>query len=332
VTVPVIDPEARAKIDGLPNYRFPEQRSYLAFPKWYLIYSSQDFASYIDKAYPSGFGYFRSAGEFWTSYCAVNQWVTPRYEVNFGTHLTIYLVGISHTIEYLTEGIYENSIGRLSERFVPAPPTPEDLFARKYAYDFGQWLNTVPWYDFAFAERLAQLWEAVPFSGPGQVRKSERRFAISADLAIKAAVGWIIGGGSGMVDEPAQPEIHALMRGLSIDTAPIDRRIEIVEIFRDGTQLVRLPRDQPFTEIVQRIAQTNATFLEIGGNSDILISLTAPDNWKPLEDMPPVLFETKILSGLGGKRVGLSVPVTLLLDVIRKVGPSGARIEHIYDY
>jgi hypothetical protein len=44
------------------------------------------------------------------------------------------------------------------------------------------------------------------------------------------------------------------------------------------------------------------------------------------------LFETSVLSGLGGKRVGLSVPVTLLLDIIRRVGPSGAQVEHIYDY
>ena len=332
MTVPVIDPEARAKVDALPNYRLPEQKSYLAFPRWYLVYTTQDFASYIDKAYPSGFGYFRTVGDFWTSYCAVNQWVTPRYEVSFGSRLTLYAIGISHTAEYLIKGIYENTIGRLSENFAPAPPTPEDLFARKYAYEYGQWLGTVPWYEFDFAERLARLWGNVPFTGPGPFRKADRRFAVSADLAIKQVFAWLIKGGSGIVDEPAEPEIHVLMRGLSIDTAPIDRRIEIVETFRDGTQLVKLPRQLPFSEIVQKLAQTNATFLEIGGNSNILISLRAPDNWKPPEDMPPVLFETSILSGLGGKRVGLSVPVTLLLDIIRKVGPSGAQVEHIYDY
>ncbi|MGH8429264.1 MAG: hypothetical protein ACREUF_02570, partial [Solimonas sp.] len=120
--------------------------------------------------------------------------------------------------------------------------------------------------------------------------------------------------------------------GMPIDTAPIDRRIALIETFRDGTQLVKLPRYQPFTEIVQKLGQTNATFLEIGGNSNILISLTAPDNWTPPEGVPPILFETKILSGAGGKRVGLSVPVTLLLDVIRNIGPSGALVEHVYDY
>jgi hypothetical protein len=332
VTVPVIDPETRARIDGMPDYRVPEENSYLTFPEWYIVYTSQDFASYIAKDYPSGFRYFRSAGEFWTSYCAVNQWTEPRYDFNFGTHLMIYVIGVSHTVEYVIKGIYENTIGRLSELFAPPAPTAEDLFARQYAYDYGQWLNTVPWYDFAFAERLSDFWDTVPFSGPGPVRKSERRFAISAELGVKAAYGCLIRGGTATVYAPAELEIHALMRGVPIDTAPIDRRIELLETFRDGSQLVKLPRYQPFTEIVQKLSQTNATFLEIGGNSNILISLVAPDDWTPPEDMPPVLFETEILSGAGGKRVGLSVPVTLLLDVMRKVGSSGAQLEHIYDY
>lgn len=332
VTAPVIDPETRTKVDAVPNYRFPEEKSYLTFPEWYIVYTSQDFASYTAKNYPSGFSYFRSAGEFWTSYCAVNQWAGPRYDFSFGTHLMIYVTGVSHTVEYVIKGIYENTIGRMSELFAPPAPTPEDLFARQYAYDYGQWLNTVPWYDFAFAERLSDFWDSVPFSGPGPIRKSERRFAISAELGIKAAYGWLVRGGTDAVYAPAELEIQALMRGVPIDTAPIDRRIEIVDTFRDGTQLVKLPRYQPFTEIALKLGQTNATFLEIGGNSNILVSLTAPDNWTPPEDMPPVLFETRILSGTGGKRVGLSVPVTSLLDVIRKAGPSGAQVEHIYDY
>lgn len=332
MTAPVIAPETRARLDELEGYRFPEEKSYLTFPEWYIVYTSQDFANYIAKSYPSGFSYFRSAAEFWTSYCAVNRLVAPRYEFNAGTHLMIYVIGISHTVEYLIKGLYENTIGRLSEIFAPVPPTPEDLFARKYALDYGQWLNTVPWYDFPFAERLAEFWNTVPFAGAGPVRKAERRLALSTELGVKAGYGWLIRGGSETVYEPAKLEIHALMRGLPLDTAPIDRRIELVESFRDGSQLVKFPRYQPFTDIVQKLAQTGASFLEIGGNSNILISLTAPDNWVPPEDVPPVLFETRNLSGAGGKRVGMSVPVSLLLDVVRKIGPSGAQVEHVYDY
>ncbi len=332
VTEPMIDPETRAKIDSVPNYHFPEEKSYLSFPGWYIVYTAQDYASFIAKAYPSGFGFFRSVGDFWTSYCAASQLVRPRYEINFGTHLRIYATGIGHTAEYLIEGIYENTVGRLSEAYAPEQSTAEDLFAQKYAYDYGQWLNTVPWYDFAFAERLHDLWANVPSSGPGRFRKWERRLGLSTELAVKAACAWLVTGGSETVYEPAQAEIHALMRGVPINTEPVDRRIEIVETFRDGSQLVKLPRSQAFTEIVQKLGATGASFLEIGGNSNILISLKAPDDWKPPSDFPPVLFETRNLSGSGGKRVGFSVPINVLLDVIRKIGPSGAQLEHVYDY
>lgn len=229
-TAPVIETETRAKLDALPGYRFPEEKSYLTFPEWYIVYTSQDFAKYIAGSYPSGFSYFRSVGEFWTSYCAVNRLVAPRYDFNPGTHLMIYVIGISHTVEYAIKGLYENTIGRVSEFFAPVPPTAEDLFARKYAFDYGQWLNTVPWYDFPFAERLVEFWNSVPFAGPGPVRKSERRFAISTELGVKAAYGWLIRGGTETVYEPAEPEIYALMRGLPLDTAPIDRRIELVVV------------------------------------------------------------------------------------------------------
>lgn len=332
VTMPVIEPETRAKLDDLPGYRVAGERSYLTFPEWYVAYTSQDFADYISRNYPSGFSYFRSVGDFWTSYCAVNSLVAPRYESSFGTHLMIYATGISHTAEYLIKGLYENTIGRVSEYFAPSPPTAEDLFARKYATDYGQWLNTVPWYDFAFAERLRELWNSVPFAGPGPVRKAERRFAVSAELGVKGGIGWLMRGGSDAAYAPAQLEIYALMRGLPLDTAPIDRRIELVESFRDGSQLVKFPRSQPFTEIVQKLGATGASFLEIGGNGNILISLKAPENWTPPDDVPPVLFETKNLAGLGGKRVGLSVPVPLLIDVVRRLGPSGAQLEHVFDY
>lgn len=332
VTAPVIGPETRAKLDSLPNYRLPEDRSYLSFPGWYIVYTSQDFAAFIDRNYPSGFSYFRSVGEFWTSYCAVSSLVAPRYEFSFGAHLRNYAIGVGHTSEYLLKGIYENTIGRLSEFFAPSPPTAEDLFARKYAYDYGQWLNTVPWYDFAFAERLNEFWNTVPFAGPDRVRKAERRFAISAELTVKGGIGWLMRGGTDAVYEPAPSEIYALMRGLPLDTAPIDRRIELAESFRDGSQLVKFPRSQPFTEIVQKLSATDASFMEIAGNSNILISLRAPENWTPPDDMPAVLFETRNLAGPGGKRVGMSVPVSLLIDVVRGLGPSGAQLEHVYDY
>src|SRR5689334_5832439 len=103
-TAPVIAPETRTRLDELEGYRLPEEKSFLTFPEWYIVYTSQDFANFIARYYPSGFAYFRSASEFWTSYCAVNRLVAPRYDFNAGTHLMIYVIGISHTVEYVIKG------------------------------------------------------------------------------------------------------------------------------------------------------------------------------------------------------------------------------------
>jgi hypothetical protein len=332
VTVPLIDPEARAKVDGMADYRLPEENTYLAFGESYVVSASQDYANYIARSYPSGFRFFASVGDFWTSYCAISRRVMPRYKFKASAQLAIYGAGLGHTAEFVSKGLYEKTIGRLSEAFAPTPPSAEDLFARRFAYEYGQWLNTVPWYDFAFGERLVTFWRTVSFSGPGEFRKGERRFALSAELAFKAAYSWLIRGGSSTVYQPSEADIYALMRGLTPNTGAVDRRIELVEVFRDGSQLVKLPRYQPFTEVVQKLAVTNATFLEIAGNSNILLTVRAPDDWGPPAEAPPVMFEAQVLSGEGGKRVGISVPVTMLLDVVRKIEASGARLDHVYDY
>jgi hypothetical protein len=332
VIAPVISAEARAAADALPHYRREEERAYLTFPEWYIVYTSQDYARYIDQHYPSGFAFFTSAGEFWTSYCSVNRHVAPRYEFNAGTHLMIYVIGVSHSIEYVLKGVYENTIGRLAELFAPDPPTAEDLFARMFAADYGTFLNTIPWYDYPFATRLSELWNEVTFSGDGQVRKIERRFALSLELMVKAAYGFLIKGGTESVYEPADLEIHALMRHLPIDTAAIDPRIKVVQTFNDATQLVTLPRYEPFTEIAGKLADSEAEFLEIAGNSEILVSVSAHDDWNAPAEAGEMLFAVSNLSGGGGKRVALSVPVTKLTAAIRAIRQSGAAFEHVYDY
>ena len=332
VTAPLISADARAAADALPHYPPDEERAYLTFPEWYIVYTSQDYARFIDQHYPSGFSFFRSAGEFWTSYCAVNRHVSPRYAFNAGTHVMIYVIGISHSVEYVLKGVYENTIGRVSEIFAPDPPTAEDLFARLFATEYGDFLNTIPWYDYPFASRLMELWDNVGFSGDGQARKIERRFALSLELAVKAAYGWLIKGGTESVYEPADVEIHALMRHVPIDTAAVDERIKIDQTFNDATQLVTLPRYEPFTEIVGKLADTDAEFLEIAGNDEILISVAANDEWVAPPEAGGVLFAVSNLSGGGGKRVALSVPVTGLMAAVRAIRQSGARFEHIYDY
>ena len=252
--------EVRAKLAGVSGYQFPEEKSYLTFPEWYIVYSSQDYAAHIAKERPSSFAYLTTATEFWTSYCRVNRVAAARYPFNVGTQVMIYVIGVSHSAEFIVKGIYENTIGRVLEWVSPEQPVEEEVFAQGFATDYGQWLNTTPWYDFDFWGRLQTLWSDVPVYGDGFLRKMERRVALSAELLFKSGYGWMIRGGTNAAYAPAQLEISAVMKGHTAAITGVDARIKIETVFADGTLLATLPRYQPFTEIALKLAESPVSF------------------------------------------------------------------------
>lgn len=324
--------EIRTKLDTVPGYQFPEEKSFLTFPEWYIVYTSQDYAAHIAQRPPSSFRFFASAADFWTSYCAVNRHVSVRYPYNFGVHAMIYVIGVSHSAEYALKGIYENTLGRVSELFAPVPPTAEEVFAQGFASDYGAWLNTTPWYDFPFLDRLKRLWNDVPWWGEAPYRKIERRLVLTAELSAKSAYGWLIQGGTQAAYDPAELEIKAVMHGLPADLAAVDARMKIVEDLGGENFLVLLPRYQPFTDIVKKLAGTDAQFVEIGGNDELLVSLTVPAGWAAPAEIPAPLFSFDNLSPTGGQRVGIKIAVSSLMNVVKAVNSSGASVEHVYDY
>lgn len=330
-TSSLVPPEIRAKLDAVPGYREDEARTYLSFPDWYAIYVARDYARFIDTRYPSGFAFFTAAAEYWTGYCAVNRRVSTNYDFDAGTYVATVSYGISHSVKYALNGLYENTIGRLSEAFAPVPATGEDVFARDMADDYSAWLLSAPWYDYPFFRRLGQLWSTVPFGGSGQVRKIERRFALSAELGINGVHGAFFKDRPQAGGEP-QAEIRALMKGLPADPKSIDGRIGVVEAYPGGLQLVAFPRREIFSEIVRKSVGRGVQFIEIAGNDDILITVLGPRGWSPPEGAGEHLFDTAVLSGSGGVRAGLSVPVPQLLEAIAAIEAAGGRFEHIYDY
>jgi hypothetical protein len=326
---PVLPEAVRAQLAGVAGYQFPEEKSYLTFPEWYIVYSSQDYAAHIAAERPSSFAYLTTATEFWTSYCRVNRVAEVRYPFNFGTQVMIYVIGVSHSAEFLVKGIYENTIGRVLEWVAPERPVEEEIFAQHFAFDYGQWLNTIPWYDFDFWGRLQSLWSDVPLYGDGFLRKMERRVVLSAELLFKSGYGWMIRGGTNAAYAPAQLEIRAVMKGHTDAISGADSRIRIEKVFGDGTLLATIPRYQPFTEIALKLSERPVSFIEIGGNSRLLVTLRVPDGWK---DTAPHIFAVDVLAPGGGRRVGLDVPVVKLLDTIKAAQASGAVVEHVYDY
>ncbi len=329
---PVLSDAVRAKLASLASYQFPEEKSYLTFPEWYIVYASQDYADHIAVERPSGFAYFTAASEFWTSYCRVNRVAAGRYPFNFGTQVMIYVIGVSHSAEFIVKGVYENTIGRVFEWLAPEQPVAEEVFAQSFTRDYGHWLNTTPWYDFDFWGRMNALWSDVPKSGDGLLRKWERRIVLSAELAFKSGYAALIGGGTKSAYAPAELEIRALVSGQAAALTALDNRIRIEQDFGDGTALVVIPRYQPFTEIALKLASTPMRFIEVGGNHRMFMSLRVKDSWLTPPGFPAQMFEVSVLAPGGGRRIGLDVPIGDVLSTIAAAQASGAAVEHVYDY
>ena len=106
------------------------------------------------------------------------------------------------------EYVYEHTLGAATE-WISSTDTAEDALARRTAREYGAFMHRTPWYEFPFASRLAALWREVPWTGPHMLRKIERRTALTAEYAIKAAYGFVIRKASGAAYEGENLRIYA---------------------------------------------------------------------------------------------------------------------------
>jgi hypothetical protein len=323
---PIVQALAQTK-----QWRRPEADSFLTYPEWYIVYTSQDYARYLQFNTASGFRYFASAFGFWTSYCDMNKYVAARYPFSKDAHITNYVIGLSHSAEFILRGIYENTVGRLTELFGPGTATAEERFAQAYWADYGKFLNTTPWYEYPYADRQRELADRVAREGPGGVRKWERRFALWTELGIKGAYAKAIAGGTKAAFAPVVPTTVAVVERMPPDILTQFPNVKLLAQ-SGNTSLVSFPRYAPFTQIVQRMAESSAVFTEIAGNRNVLVTAAAKPGTRIPDRSAREIFRSDMLAGDGGSRVGLAVPVEMLLDVVREFRRQGQPIEHVYDY
>jgi hypothetical protein len=332
---PPSQPSARAGGDvtaELKGYARPEDQTYLTLPEWYIVYSSDEYAAFIADNPPSRFPYFGAIGQFWRSYYDVCAVTREQYPFNSGYHLSLAVIGSSFTAENVVKGVYENTIGRLTEWISSSELTEEDAYARKVAAEYGTFLHTIPWYEFPFGERLGEMWRTTPLWGSNPIRKWERKVAISLEYGTKALYGWLIRRGTQSVYSAEDLEIQAWAEGVSPEILRQEPKLRVVKPIDGRAAIVVLPRYEAFTEIVPRVTQQGVHFVEIAGNDDILITVLAPRDWHyDLED-GRVLFTMPILTQPDRQRVAIRVPVQALDRVLAALSDGAATLEHIYDY
>lgn len=289
-----------------------EASTFLTLPEWYIVYNTEEYATFTASGSPTRFPYGGSIAQYWRYYGAACDATTGRYPFSGGNHLMLAVIGSSFSIEYALKGLYENTAGRLSDT-LSGHSTPEDALAHATAVQYGAFMHTVPWYDFPFGARLSQLWRGTPMRGPQMLRKWERRFALTAEYGVKAVYGWLIGLGTHAAYDAVQPTLQAHIQR------------------SDGTSAaVTLPRYEAFTAAAVGLLHDGARFRDIAGNDEILLTAIVPAGFEA-GGLHAILTE-RLLTDPTRVRVAVRTQVSQLHEVVASLEKSGGRIEHLYDY
>jgi hypothetical protein len=318
-----------------PSYARREDQTYLTLPEWYVVFSADEYANYLAQHPPSGFPYVQATLQFWQAFDEVCAITRDRYPLNRNYSLMLMVVGTSFTAENIFKGIYENTIGRVSEWTSDGRPTPEELFGQQVAAEYGTFIHTIPWYDFPFRQKLADLWK-LDYGGPNVIRRLERRFALTLELGIKTGYGQLISGGAATVFTPEDLTIMVRAEGITRSLLDREPQVRIVESPAGQPPLVALPRYEALTLLLPRLVEQGVRFTEIAGNDEIMVTVQAPRGWRPDGLPAESLFTLPILTQQNRDRVALRVHVrdlhTVVGELLQQGSRGGATFEHIFDY
>ncbi len=311
----------------------PEAQTYLTFPEWHVVFSADEYADYVVDHPPSSYPFFQTITQFWQGYAHVCRVTKGTYTFNQSYHLMLYVVGVSFSIENGVKGLYEGIVGRLTEWISSPALSEEDVFARQYAKEYGDFIHAIPWFDFPYAEKFQALWSTTSLWGPNPIRKWERKLALSTDLLVKAGYGVLIDSGAAMTFGPiVEEQIYTIADGVTADLLAEFPDVTLVEQIDDKRVLITIPRYEPFTELVPALAQRGVRFVEFAGNDQIMLSAFAPRGWTSALPEAELMFAKDVIVDPERQRIGLNIPVAALHSTLAEMEAQGITIEHIYDY
>ncbi|MBP9732247.1 MAG: hypothetical protein KBD29_02195 [Candidatus Magasanikbacteria bacterium] len=315
----------------MKEYLRPEKSTYLSFSEWYIVFSSEEYTQFIAHHHPSAFPYFSSIRQFWFVYRQTLNLVKSEYGIRLSEYVLWLIMGISFSAEYALKGLYEHTIGRITEYASLGKKTAEDQFAYEVSREYTEFIYDYPWYEFPFIQKVGGLWK-LPFFGIHFIRKWERRIILSLEYVAKALYGKItdiiISGMFGNITN----EIYATVTKVPMHIFETEKRIKKVEEVESGKYIIALPRYRLFTDNVSILVAAGGEFVDIAGNSYLLITIIAPREWECKLPESTVLFTMKILTNPDMQRVAIKVSVQSLHRIIKELKQSRIKLEHLYEY
>ena len=316
--------------DGIARYTRAEAFTYLTLPEWFIVYSTDEYAAFIETRRPSTFPYLGSTRQYWSFYSTACAETKRKYPFETGYHVMLGVIGASFTIENSFRWVYEHTVGWGTE-WLSSTDTAEDALARRTAREYGTFMHRTPWYEFPFGSRLATLWRDVPLSGPHMLRKVERRMALTAEYAIKGVYGFVIRKASGAAYEGEDLRIHARVANAPMPVLS-DPRVKVIQPTGPRGAVVTLPRYEDFTATALALNGKNVRFTDIAGNEVLLITALARRGIPTEFPAAELVSAQPILTDLTMQRLALRVRVGSLGEAVEQLSRAGASIEHLYDY
>lgn len=225
---------------------------------------------------------------------------------------------------------YERVFGVLGEAAYAL--SPEDALAVRVERDYLLFSRQQPWYRYDFMTPLRQLWTALPADGPAW-RRWERRYLLTSVWGARAlaAAGMRL-----LFPVPARKPVTAVVvdRWLA-PLGPVWPDLQRVRSFRDGSQLLLLPRDADVATRLLAIALEGADFIEIAGNPEeapIELAVRAPTDWLPEQAEVELLHVQPVAGRAGEAHLILRTSVGSLARQLREFQVSGILLEKVFDY
>jgi hypothetical protein len=313
----------RSLVDA-PHQR-REANTYLTYPEWHIVYAYDGLAATLADGDEYQFNYAQSVTGFWRSACALMRVADAHGGADAATRSMIHIIGASFTAEMAVKAAYEDTIGRATAWLRGAGKTPQDEAIAAVARDYAAFLRQTPWYGYPFTRAAGQLWDA-PIDGA--LRGWERRLGIGAEFLGKAAYAKVLGAAAAAA--PAELTIRSVVSGMDRTALAAVPGVTVIGPQGGGFE-IETPRYDLFTRILAAIARGGGQVREIGGNDDIMVSITVPDGAYH-DGGPGVVILRMPRSGVAGERLLIDLKVSDLARFMigRPLGDPG--LEHVFDY
>jgi hypothetical protein len=163
--------------------------------------------------------------------------------------------------------------------YCAAQPVAEDEYAYKVARAYADFVHVRPFYEFHFARDVKGLWTQTPPFGTHWLRKWERKGFLTVDYSVEAFYCWLIEKATRLTYGHEPADTRAWIANANTDVFAQLPNVKEVKDLGGGAFIADIPRYQEFTSVASGLAERGVQFVEIAGNSRIILSVVVPNEW-----------------------------------------------------